>query len=189
MLKSKKLVSMLLAIITVLSISCVSVFANDTDEIPEGLPDGAYKVYDGIYAVDNYKFPTLTRSWNEGVNLGPVYPQGVISQPAALNAFTISSTDKWICLRSSEYIRVNFATSTTSIFGQSCFDWPKIGTSSSTTYFIETDYYNFVPNVRYQFQCTSANGNTHSNVILDIASSSSKNTFLKTYSQPLLLQK
>lgn len=174
MKKFKKILAMSIAVIMAVSMMSLNTFAID-NEIPEGLPEGAYKVQDGIYAVDNYDI-SKTRSFHENVNIGTVYPLGQITQP--LNNFVVNSGHTWICIQSQNaYMRINFVRGNTSIFGSNYYSWPAIGTSSTTTYFIDADYYNFQKGVSYSMQCTSGNGNTYSNVTISIKSSASKSSW------------
>ena len=161
----KRTFGMMLAIVmTISSLCCVTAFANE-EEIPEGLPAGAYKVAEGIYAVDSLIMPINDY---EDVNIGSVPASGSIVQPGAMSRVIIDSGDKWLCVKSSEYIRINFVYKTTSIFGDNYLRWPSVGSNPNTTYFIDVDYYNFQTGVPYKMQCTSANGNSHSNVTMTL---------------------
>ncbi len=170
----KKSISVLMVtVITLLTVFSMNIFA-ETDEIPDGLPVGAYKVQDGIYAVDNFVLP-VARSFHQQVNIGTVYPLGQITQPSTLNNFTLGTNDAWICVRvDNAYMRINFVNGNTSIFGSNYNNWPAVGSSSTTTYFIEADYFGFRKSIPYQLQCTAGNGNTYHNVLFSICSSSAQ---------------
>ena len=165
----KKAIGIMLATIMTMSVMSIGAFAA-TDEIPEGLPEGAYKVYDGIYAVDNYNTPALLNTLEDVYVAVPSY--GIIAQPNALSNIIVENGHKWLCITSSEYIRINFVYGNTSIFGASLYDWPRIGSAATTTYFIETDYYGFQTGVPYKMQLTSTNDFSYSSVKICIKSSS-----------------
>lgn len=165
----------LAAVMTVSSMLCINAFAANTlrDEIPEGLPAGAYKVYEGIYAVDNYS-EIMPLGDYTNVNIGDVPARGSIVEANGLNMIYIDSGDKWLCIRSSAYMYINFVAGNTSIFGANYLQWPTIGSSSSTTYYIDVEYYNFEVDTAYTMLCTSGNGTSHSNVIVSLLTSQTK---------------
>ena len=53
MKKYKKVLAMILSMIMAVSMMSLNAFATD-NKIPDGLPEGTYRVQEGIYAVDNY---------------------------------------------------------------------------------------------------------------------------------------
>lgn len=167
----------LAAVMTISSMLCINAFAANTvrDEIPEGLPAGAYKVYEGIYAVDNYS-EIMPLGDYDSVNIGDVPARGGIVYANGLNSVYIDPGDKWICMNSSAYMYINFVTGNTSIFGANYLQWPTIGSSSKTTYYIDVEYYGFKTGTAYAMQCTSGNGTSYQDVIVTLWTRDSKDS-------------
>ena len=170
MLKAKRSLSILLAVAMVLG-GVVSA-AVDEGSIPASLPEGAYRVQGGIYAVDNSEIPEATAIYQD-VNIGTVYPLGQITQPPALDSIVVEPGHRWLCIRvQNAPIRINFAQEHDLVFGADYYEWPVIGTSPQTTYYIDTNsnYYNFIKGAAYQLQCTAADSNTYNDVTITIGS-------------------
>lgn len=168
MLKAKRSLSILLAVAMVLG-GVVSA-AVDEGSIPASLPEGAYRVQGGIYAVDNSEIPEATAIYQD-VNIGTVYPLGQITQPPALDSIVVEPGYRWLCIRAlNAPIRINFAQGHDLIFGADYYNWPVIGASTQTVYYIDTNYYNFIKGAAYQLQCTAADSNTYNDVTITIGS-------------------
>ena len=156
MKKFKKIVAMCLTAIMALSAMSVCAFAS-TDVIPDDLPEGTVKIAEGIYA---YTSPVMPINDSGYVNIGIVPAFGNIIQPAAFNNIVVETNHNYIRVQASDEIRINFVRGTQSVFGANLFDWPSIGGSIVTTYYIEADYYNIQKGVPYQLQCTSTSSLT-----------------------------
>lgn len=176
---------LLVAVMTVSSMLSTNGFAKDSIN-NNGLPEGAYKVYDGIYAVDdNSDIISLTNY--KDINIGTLPEDEIIVQPSAMGEISIDAGDKWLCIRSNAYMRINFVYQNTLMFGADYMQWPAIGASPNTIYYIDVEYHNFITGVPYAMQCMSGDGNAHNNVIISLATSigaendDSNNERLKDY--------
>ena len=138
---------LLVAVMTVSSVLCTNAFAQDS--INNDIPEEAYKVYDGIYAVDdNSDIISLTNY--KDINIGTLPEDEIIVQPSAMGEISIDAGDKWLCIRSNAYMRINFVYQNTLMFGADYMQWPAIGASPNTIYYIDVEYYNFITGVSMQ---------------------------------------
>ena len=165
----QKKLSVLLAFVLCLSMSCFGVLAEN--EIPSDLPEGTIKLAEGIYA---YTSSVALLNTIGPVNIGTVPAYGNIIQPGQFSNVIVNTGHRYICIKSTQSILVNFVYGTQTIFGSQLYQWPQIGGSLTTTYFIDADYYNFTKGVPYQLQCTSINDLPRQNTQIHIHTDVSK---------------
>lgn len=171
----KKLLSMLLICVMVISMGCITTFAES--DIPSDLPEGTVKIAEGIYMYTPAESDVMPLNSLDWVTIPTVPAYGTIVQPSSLSNIIVGTSDNYICIQSSASIRINLVRNNTSIFGTNIGNWPKIGGSTTTTYYIEADYYNINKGVAYQMQCTSAN-TAKSNVRVRYFTDPDKSDFL-----------
>ena len=145
----------ILGLVCMFSFTCMSIgVVASADVIPDDLPEGTVKIAEGIYA---YTSPVMPINDSGYVDIGTVPSFGNIIQPWAFNNIIVETNHNYIRVQASDSIRINFVRGNQSVFGANLFDWPSIGGSIATTYYIEADYYNIQKGVSYQLQCTSIN--------------------------------
>lgn len=158
MTKIKKIFTMLLVCVMIISTICVPTMASETvnvDEIPADLPIGTIKIAEGIYAYtpdENDIEPMNSQYWT---NIGDVPAMGTIVQPSALSNIIVDSGHNYLKLKITKAVMINLVSGNQSVFGADYEQWPRIGGGTGTTYYIEADYYNIRRNVAYRMQLTS----------------------------------
>lgn len=163
MKKMRKIIAMVLSVVMVMLAMSVGDFANDnvlSQDIPSDLPVGTVKIAEGIYAYtpdDNAVEPLNSMDW---LNIGDVPGMGTIVQPSGLNNIIVNNGHNYLMLGISESVRINLVRGTQSVFGADYNQWPKMGGSKTTRYYIEADYYNIAKGVPYSMQLTSSNSLT-----------------------------
>lgn len=159
----KKIFALILTTILCLTMSWTVAFA--TDEIPAGLPDGAIKIADGIYA---YTPSATPRNYIGRTNIGTVPAYGTIVQPSAFSDTSIDVGHNWWCVQCTKAILINFVGGTHSVFGSDCRQWVSVGGNYDTIYYIDADTYNITRGREYQLQCTSVSASADTNVEISI---------------------
>ncbi|MBE7062729.1 MAG: hypothetical protein E7390_02930 [Ruminococcaceae bacterium] len=164
---TKKIWAMILSIVMCLTMSYTATFA--VEEIPVGLPEGAVKIAEGIYA---YTPSFATCNYIDWTNIGNVSAFGTIDQPPAFANVTVNKNHNWLCIQCTDAIRVNFVGGTHSVFGANCMNWVSVGGNASTIYYIDADTYSITRGLGYQLQCTSVSATVATNVEIKIWSES-----------------
>lgn len=188
MLKSKKLCSLLLTAALCVCMAGVSYAFNPDDyqipgytfenytpvggydfdehDVPADLPEGTIKIGHGLYL---YTPEVETMQWYDDVSVGTVHPTGTIDNPGALSRIVMESGDKYIWCKSSDPVKINFATDTVSIFGSEYNLWPNVG---SSWLIVDIAACGMNVNTVYRMQLTSANSNTYYNVVMSVRTNS-----------------
>lgn len=171
----KRIISMVLAVATVLSFGCVSAFA--ANDVPADLPEGTVKVAEGIY---KYEMPANAVEPCNHIDytiIDSVPEYGKFVQPPVLSNVIVENGHKYLIMRISRDLRINLVRGKESIFGANIGDWPSIGGSINTKYYIEAAYYGIKTGVPYQMQLTS-NGPERTNVTIAYTSNVTKEDYM-----------
>lgn len=186
MKNSKRLASMLLVFVLVLSALTVSyafgenidvpegyTFENyipaggydfDENDVPEDLPEGTIKIGYGIYLYTPEVEPYL---WLDDVSVGTVPGIGSIIQPSGLNNVRLETGDRYLWCKSSAPVKINFIRGNFSVFGQDYYSWPNLG---SSWVIIDAISYGMQRNVAYQAQLTGVSDVTRRDVVISVRS-------------------
>lgn len=164
----KKILSIMLMVCILITVG--TVYAGESDHLPEGIPAGAVKIAEGIYAIETALIP------NSGV-VSRTRVETVIPSVPAYGTY-IEPSDCTVLLETGQNfikatidggdIRVNFVGGGHSAFGSNMLNWINMG--GGVTYYIEAAYYNIANNVTYQMQCTSSTGSAQRNVGVTLSS-------------------
>ena len=170
----KRIISMVLAVATVLSFGCVSVFA--ANDVPADLPEGTVKIAEGIYMYEKPESAIETCNHIDWTIIDEVPQYGDITQPNVLSNVIVEKNHKYLIVRISRDMRVNLVRGTQSVFGSNMGNWPTMGGSKNKMYYIEASYYDIEKGVPYQMQLSS-NGPARTNVEITYTS----NTIVEDY--------
>ena len=99
----QKKLSVLLAFVLCLSMSCFGVLAEN--EIPSDLPEGTIKIAEGIYA---YTSSVALLNTIGPVNIGTVPAYGNIIQPGQFSNVIVNTGHRYICIKSTQSILDSF---------------------------------------------------------------------------------
>ena len=150
MFNLKKTISLILSFVLIMSMCCISSYASEYTP-PPGLPEGAIKIRDGIYAYT----PPIAVYNSKYATISSVPAFGNIIQPNSLNGICIEDGEPWLKISTSRGLYINFVGNGQSIFGSNIFDWVCTGSDFNMVYYVDGPSFGMVEGYGYQTQITS----------------------------------